>query len=655
VGATIARVSTAAALLTRSCSRCGSTYGADALFCAKDGTKLAPEDTDLNPDADPYIGMVISGDIELRSVAGTGAMGRVYRAHQRGIDRDVAVKILHREMSGNTQLVQRFHREAKIASKLQHPHVVEVYLAGQLPDRALYIVMEYLDGLSLAASLMATGGAFTPSRALSIALQICDAVGEGHSRGIVHRDLKPENVMLVRRAEMVDWVKVLDFGIAKVAVGEQSMQTAAGLVFGTARYISPEGAQGANVAPSGDVYSLATMIYQMLAGRTPFDAEPVGLLIKHIHEPPPPITSFPRAADLHPALVKVIMDNLAKEPAKRAQNARLFAAQIAQAAKDASISISEVGVVARLSNVDFGRASVALDPTMDDASPQLGVARSDPPRASTELAMPVAPVAADAAAVAAVAAPAASAVRSGDRRRGVAIVALAFLLGAALAVIGTQHFATHAGDDRTAHLSRARRALTESRYVNPPGDNVSDIVNAGLAKWPDDTELAQVRADAAHEMVTRSMAARAGGDLGGARDLVRDALQLDPADHTARILVGQYQDEVDSMLNGTTTNTGGPKVIFEVPALARPGQKLDLTARIAPGAAGAKAKVHGGKVTLFDNGKTSAGTSVAIAASETHDFKGTLTAPKVGSYDVVFEATVDGTIVRASRDLDVVR
>jgi serine/threonine-protein kinase len=129
-------VSQAALLAQRTCSRCGTTYTDDAAFCAKDGTKLGPEDTDVAPDSDPYIGSVISGDIELRSVAGVGAMGRVYRAHQRGIDRDVAVKILHREMSGNTQLVQRFHREAKIASKLQHPHVVEVYLAGQLPERA---------------------------------------------------------------------------------------------------------------------------------------------------------------------------------------------------------------------------------------------------------------------------------------------------------------------------------------------------------------------------------------------------------------------------------------------------------------------------------------------------------------------------------------
>jgi serine/threonine protein kinase len=638
-------VSTAAALATRTCSRCGSVYGAEALFCAKDGTKLAAEDTDVAPDSDPYIGTVISGDIELRSVAGVGAMGRVYRAHQRGIDRDVAVKILHPSMSGNPQLVQRFHREAKIASKLQHPHVVEVYLVGQLADRALYIVMEFLDGLSLAAALVAAGGAFPPARALSIALQICDAVGEGHARGIVHRDLKPENVMLVRRAEMVDWVKVLDFGIAKVAFGEQSMQTAAGLVFGTARYISPEGAEGANVAPSGDVYSLATIVYQMLAGRTPFDAEPVGLLIKHIHEAPPLITTFPRAADLHPALVKVVMDNLAKDPTKRAQGARAFAGQLAQAAKDANISISEVGVVARLGNVDFGRPSLALDPTLDDAP----VPRANPPSASSELAAPSLPKHARHIA------PASSSARTGEKRRGVAIVALAFLLGAALAVIGTGYFARRAGDDRAAHLAHARRALTESRYVNPPGDNVSDIVTAGLTKWPDDTELARVRADAAHEMVTRSMAARAGGDIGGARDLVRDALQLDPTDHTARILVGQYQDELDAMLNGSTTNTGSPKVIFEAPPLARPGQKLDLLARLVPGAAGPKAKVHGTKVTLYDNGKTSAGTPVAISATDTHDFKGTLTAPNVGSYDVVFETVVDGTTVRASRDLDVVR
>ena len=171
------------------------------------------------------------------------------RAFQHGIDRDVAVKILHRELSANAQLVQRFHREAKVASRLSHPNVVHVHLAGQLPDGALYIVMEYLDGLSLQSALAGEGGALDLSRALHIALQICDAVGEAHVQGVVHRDLKPENVMLVRRGADDDFVKVLDFGIARLNWGEQSMATAAGLIFGTARYISPEGAQGETVGP----------------------------------------------------------------------------------------------------------------------------------------------------------------------------------------------------------------------------------------------------------------------------------------------------------------------------------------------------------------------------------------------------------------------
>ena len=186
---------------------------------------------------------------------GRGGEGRVYRAFQKGIDRDVAVKVLHRELSANQQLVARFHREAKVASRLQHPNVVQVHLAGQLPDGAMYIVMEYLDGQSLQTALASAGGPFPLERALHVALQICDAAGEAHSQGVVHRDIKPENVMLIRRGDDPDFVKVLDFGIARLNWGEQSMATAAGLIFGTARYISPEGAQGEAVGPEGDVYA----------------------------------------------------------------------------------------------------------------------------------------------------------------------------------------------------------------------------------------------------------------------------------------------------------------------------------------------------------------------------------------------------------------
>ena len=621
----------------KTCPRCGATFDTEALFCAKDGTKLEPDDTDLTPDSDPYIGTVISGDIELRSVAGTGAMGRVYRAHQRGIDRDVAVKILHREMSGNAQLVQRFHREAKIASKLQHPHVVEVYLAGQLPDKALYIVMEYLDGMSLAAALAAAGGVFPAGRALSIALQICDAVGEGHARGIVHRDLKPENVMLVRRAEMGDWAKVLDFGIAKVNLGEQSMQTQAGLVFGTARYISPEGAQGVNVGPPGDVYSLATMIYQMLAGRTPFDAEPVGLLIKHIHEAPPLLTSWPRAAATHPALARVIMDNLAKDPARRAPGARAFASQLAAAAREAGISISEVGVIARLSNVDLGRPSLALDPTLDDAAAQLHLPTPRVPHVPVPVPVPDSPAPAPAPA----------------RRFPLAIILLAFLLGAALAGLATQHFSKRADAEHDAHVAKTRAALADSRYITPPGDCVRDLVVAGLKHWPGDVDLLQLRSTASMELVTRAMVAQNGGDVGGARDLAKDATALDPTDHTAALLLSQYDDEVKALGADASPTTGRARVLFDAIPVTHAGQRVELSAHVTAGAGGAHTKITDARMTLFDHSATTGGIAIPLSHTALGIYRASLTAPKAGNYDIVFEASIEGPNLRAARELTV--
>ncbi len=648
-------VSARTALATKTCPRCGATFEIDAVFCAKDGTKLEPED-ELPPDSDPYIGTVMSGDIEILSVAGVGAMGRVYRAHQRGIDRDVAVKILHRELSGNTQLVQRFHREAKIASKLQHPHVVEVYLAGQLPDKALFIVMEFLDGMSLGAALTAAGGTFNPARALSIALQLCDAVGEGHARGIVHRDLKPENVMLVRRAEMGDWAKVLDFGIAKVAVGEQSMQTAAGLVFGTARYISPEGAQGTNVGPSGDVYSLATIVYQMLAGRTPFDAEPVGLLIKHIHEAPPPLTSWPRAADIPAALAKVVMDNLAKDPKARAQGARAFGAQLAQAAKDSGIAISEVGIIARLSNVDLGQR-MSLDPTIDDAAslhppphilvtmptpgptPVLGSLAPHPPASLGPT--PPLPSASRAPPVAE------------PKKRPIAVIVLAFLLGAALAVLITQQVAKRADAEHDTYVVKTRAALADSRYVTPPGDCVRDLVVAGLERWPNDIDLLQLRSTASMELVSRAMVAQNGGDVGGARDLAHDATMLDPSDHTAALLLSQYDDEVKTVGADASATTGKPRVLFDALPITHAGRRVDLAARIAIGGAGVHAGITDVRMTLFDHSATIDGVKIPVVPAGQALYRATLSAPKAGNYDVVFEATLDGTNIRAIRELTV--
>jgi serine/threonine-protein kinase len=627
--------------------------------------------------------MVIGGDIAIRSVTGAGAMGRVYRAHQREIDRDVAVKILHRELSGNLPLVQRFHREAKIASKLQHPHVVEVYLAGQLPDGALYIAMEFLDGMSLAAATQEAGGSLPIERAIAIMLQICDAVGEGHARGIVHRDLKPENVMLVRRADTSDWVKVLDFGIAKVSLGEQSMQTAAGLIFGTARYISPEGAQGATVGPQGDVYSLAVMMYQLLAGRTPFDAEQaVGLLVKHIHDAPPRLRSWPEAAKVPLSLERVVMENLAKEPKQRCASARAFGNAIAAAAREANIAFADVGVVARMSARELPAAGKkGVEPTLDDReAPPTETPPTKPQQVRTEpLAEPIRPLdVALAATTADAAVPREISTRptlvtsnttgtgagesasgidrpadsSRPAKRGASFaIALAFMLGVALTALVMQYLGNRPDTERREVVTHARNALARGNYVDPPGDNVRDLVKEGLQRWPDDSDLLKTQSDAAHELVTRAMAARSGGDVIGARDLAKTAHDLDSTDGSAKLLLAQYEDEIVSAADdGGGGLLAGPRVTLDVPTGgSRGGARVELVARVFMGIS--RRNITGAQFVISGPGLPADG--VTVPATGTGPFRGTFTPAGAGSYEVDFEANVDGASVRAERTLSV--
>jgi serine/threonine-protein kinase len=339
------------------CPSCGERYGAEDLFCPRDGTPLVSSRSPsfAGAERDPYLGVELAGQIRVKHLIGIGSMGRVYRAFQAGIDRDVAVKILHRELSSNAELVGRFHREAKVASRLVHPNVVQVLMTGAVPPQdggriggELYLVMEHLDGISLLSALAAAGAngesdALPLPRALHIALQVCDAVGEAHAQGIVHRDLKPENVMLVRRGEVDDFVKVLDFGIARLNWGDKSMTTQAGLIFGTAKYISPEGAEGLSVGPPADVYSIATILYQCLAGRTPFESDShVSLLMHHAHTAPPPLTSIPRASYVPAPLEAVVMKNLAKKAGDRAADARALGREIIAAVRESGLSPEEI-------------------------------------------------------------------------------------------------------------------------------------------------------------------------------------------------------------------------------------------------------------------------------------------------------------------------
>jgi len=316
----------------RRCVSCGERYDAAVRFCPKDGTPTAAEHENVGHD--PYLGRIIAGQFRVERLLGTGAMARVYLAEQLGLERPVALKILHRELLREESATARLRREATIGARLRHPNLGEVFMMGvvdasaQAPGGEPFIVLEYLDGMSLTSGLLAARGSLGVVRAVHVALQICDALGEAHSLGIVHRDLKPDNVMLVRRGADGDFVKVLDFGMAR-AGRDPDFATRDGAVLGTARYIAPEGAQGGSVGPEGDVYAIATLLFQCIAGRTPFDGQSaVAILVQQVSAVPPDLRAVGGGRDAPLALAELVARNLAKDPLDRAANARALGAEL---------------------------------------------------------------------------------------------------------------------------------------------------------------------------------------------------------------------------------------------------------------------------------------------------------------------------------------
>jgi serine/threonine-protein kinase len=278
-----------------------------------------------------YTGITLDGRYRIDGLLGEGGMGVVYLGRHIAIDKKVAIKILRTEFARRPETKARFRQEARAASSVENPHVVDVSDFGSLPDGSTYLVMEYLEGVAL-STLTRDEKPIALDKVIAIARQIADGLAEVHDRGIIHRDLKPDNVFLVKEGDQEDFVKILDFGIAKVLESTEAKMTCAGSLFGTPSYMSPEQAAGMPVDARTDVYALGIIMYELASGKVPFDADTLmGILTQHLYRKPLPLRDLVGASHVSAALDAIIFKALSKAPEQRYQNMRELSADLAAA------------------------------------------------------------------------------------------------------------------------------------------------------------------------------------------------------------------------------------------------------------------------------------------------------------------------------------
>ncbi len=263
---------------------------------------------------DPFVGKVIDGRYEIQARIGEGGVGAVYKCRQISIDRIIALKMLDPQMAGDPTWVQRFYNEAKACSRLQHPNTIRIFDFGQTSDSRLFMTMEFLDGTSLRDALK--HGPLTPQRVVKILIQCCASLAEAHSIGIIHRNIKPDHVFLLNMAGSLDFVKLLDFSVAKLLEGDR-VKTQAGVVFGTPQYMSPEQGRGLPFDARSDLYALGILAYEMLVGNVPFhDENPMTVIQMHVHQQVPPMPET-----IPYAVQQIVRRALEKDAGRRYQSA----------------------------------------------------------------------------------------------------------------------------------------------------------------------------------------------------------------------------------------------------------------------------------------------------------------------------------------------
>ena len=318
-------------------------------------------------------GVILSERYRVGECLGVGGMGTVWRAEHMLMKKTVAIKVLHQDIVGHGEAVERFRREAQAAAHIDHPNVCVATDFGEMPERGFFLVMEYLEGLTLDAAL-ARAGRFTPERAIHIIDQVLSALEQAHQLGVIHRDLKPENIMLVERDGNPDFVKIMDFGIARVPMAEEqddARLTRVGRIYGTPMYMSPEQASGeTGIEARSDLYTVGAILFEILSGSRPFvEKSSAKLMAMHMTEPAPSLRHRVPQARLPRRLDRLVRQMMAKDPDERpasAKEVRTELARINQSGDTESwFSVARDAVDA--SSRAIQRAALPLEPHVQQA------------------------------------------------------------------------------------------------------------------------------------------------------------------------------------------------------------------------------------------------------------------------------------------------
>ncbi len=310
----------------KKCPKCGTVYDTTNTLCPNDGSVLVKT-------GDTLLGKTLAGKYRIEERISEGGMGTVYRATHILMEKLVAIKVLHPALAADDKIVARFTREAKAASRISHPHALNVTDFGEDESGIVFLVMEYLRGQTL-KQIIREAGSLPLARIVEITRQIAGALDAAHAEGVVHRDLKSDNIMLEEvGTDGGDWAKVLDFGIAKIQepVGQDPELTAPNLIIGTPQYMSPEQcSQAAEIDQRSDIYSCGIILYEMLTGHVPFTGESAtAIMLKHLQEPAPDVRT--ERADVPPAVAEVVAQALSKRREERQQSAGELALALATA------------------------------------------------------------------------------------------------------------------------------------------------------------------------------------------------------------------------------------------------------------------------------------------------------------------------------------